>query len=110
MAQYVTVELTAHLSQAVDNALWAIIGQDATTAVYRIVEKRFLLEKNEVPLRLETFSKALFTLFGQQASNMIDKEIAKEFCRRTGIRFDPKANLTTATYTAYVNYAHKFQK
>jgi hypothetical protein len=104
------VESTTHLLQAIDDGLCTLIGQDARNMVYDYIEKKFLLKKNEIPLSVETLSKALSTLLGKEASNMIEKEIAKEFCRRTGIRFDPKVNLSIVAYTAYVNYIHKFER
>ncbi len=89
MSTFDHVKSTERVLEAIDEVLDSLIGREGRIAVYEYVEERFMLKKNDIPLRPETLSKVLFALFGHQVSNVIEQRIARELCRRTGMRCEP---------------------
>jgi hypothetical protein len=69
-----------------------MLGKEANVLVYRYLEKRFGLEKCEIPSRPMDFSKGLSNLFGS-ASKSLEERILKKLHCRLGILVSPTTSL-----------------
>lgn len=84
----VTEELGGELLlQAIDEVLESFFGRSVRTQIYRFLEKRFMLTRNEIPTSLELFSETIYTLFGQ-VSKQIELKILESFHKRLGTELE----------------------
>jgi hypothetical protein len=82
-----TGEIAAQLLEALDETL-ETLGWKTKFQVYDYFEKRIGLKRDDIPSRLEDFSKGLSNIFAS-ASNVIELSIARGLYERLGRRFEP---------------------
>jgi len=80
------------LLEAVDEGFLAL-GNELRQAVYRYLEARRGLKREELPDRLEEFSKALEGVFGVGA-HVLEKVILKRLYTRLGLEFNEGEGLS----------------
>ncbi len=77
------IEESGELLQATDEVLEKFFGRNVRTQIYKFFEKRFMLKRSDIPVSLEIFSEAIYTLFGP-ASKQIELKILETLRRRLG--------------------------
>jgi hypothetical protein len=91
--------MVGQLLQAIDETFERLLDKNVKTQVYEYLEKRLILKRDEIPVRIEVFSKGIFTLFGH-ISKQIELNIPENLCSRLGIEFKPREDLSFAGYVA----------
>jgi len=71
------------LLEAVDEGL-ASLGESSKQAIYFHLEKRFNVQKQEIPCRIEAFIGAIEKIFGLGA-NFLESLILKGLCEKAGL-------------------------
>jgi hypothetical protein len=93
------------LLEAVDCALLAL-GEEPRKAIYYHLNKRFSLQKEEIPGDTDKFSQALNTIFGSGAE-VIEKLIVKNLYTKLNLNFEEKASFEIDDY---INLAREVAK
>jgi len=76
----------AILLEVVDQSSLMLLGKSGRAATYFHIESIFHLPKQEIPQRLEDFSKAVRKIFGV-GGQLIEQQILKELCKRLGVNY-----------------------
>jgi len=86
--------------ESIDEAL-ASLGDSAKQAIYFHLEKKFEIERNEIPQRVEDFSEGLGKIFGVGAQ-FLEILIMKKFHEKIGrpVQLDKNRELIFAEYVA----------
>ena len=86
--------------ESIDEAL-ASLGDSAKQAIYFHLEKKFEIERNEIPQRVEAFSEGLGKIFGVGAQ-FLEILIMKKFYEKIGrpVQLDKSRELIFAEYVA----------
>jgi len=84
------------LLEAVDHALLAF-GESPRKAIYYHLDKRFKLQREDIPEDTEKFSQALSTIFGPGA-DVITKLIVKNLYSKLNMNFEDKAGFEIVDY------------
>lgn len=98
------VSLGKILLEAVDEGL-LVPGEIVRAAIYERLERSYQIKRGEIPMKLETFHRALQDLLGE-STKVMEKLIAKNLYRRL------KSNFTQHdgwTLVDYVNHVKKSQ-
>lgn len=82
--------------EAVDESLLGL-GESTRRAIYFHIEKRYGVKREEIPERLEEFSKALEGLF-HEGGRVLERLIARNLCIKFSLDFDEQTGLTLADY------------
>ena len=82
--------------EAVDDGL-LVLGESARHALYYQIEKRFGINREEIPNRIDDFHKALENLFGPPCK-ILEKIIVKELYTKLGLQFKERKSWTLADY------------
>jgi len=93
------------LLEAVDHALLAF-GESPRKAIYYHLNKRFKLQREDIPEDTDEFSNALDTIFGPGAE-VIEKLIVKNLYSRLNLNFDKK---TCLEFVDYISLAREIAK
>ena len=88
------------LLEAVDYGL-VVLGETVRQAIYKSLENRYELKRSEISERLESFHKALESMFGASGI-IVERLIAKKLYERLGLNFTPHPDWTL---NEYVNHA-----
>ena len=91
------IDLSRCIGEAIDEAL-GLFGNNARYQIYNLLEKRYALERKEIPVQLGNLSKGLSKLFGS-ASCSIELLIARYLSEKVGIEFQ---RLTDSSLEEYV--------
>jgi uncharacterized protein (DUF1697 family) len=67
----------AILVQVIEDTLEMCFGKTPTAIIFDVLKNRFMLQKNEIPAKVETFSRGLNVLFGS-ASRQIELNILRK--------------------------------
>jgi len=83
-------EFNVLLLEAIDEAL-SSLGESAKKVIYRHLEEKFMIEKGQIPFKIEEFSDALEDIFGMGAK-IIELQIMKNIYKKIGgnFRYSPK--------------------
>jgi len=81
-----TDQIDALLLESMDEALTDLLGRRTREAVYDYLERNCLVARNEIPERLDDFSKLLIETFGK-GGRTIGKVIAKRLYTKLGWEF-----------------------
>jgi len=84
------------LLEAVDHALLTL-GESPRKAIYYHLNKRFRLQREEIPEDTDKFSQALNTILGSGAE-VIEKLIVKNLYRKLNLNFEDKAGFEIDDY------------
>ena len=82
--------------EAVDDGL-LVLGESGRHALYYQVEKRFGINREEIPYRIDDFHKALESMFGPPCK-ILERIIAKELYSKLGLRFKERKSWTLSDY------------
>jgi hypothetical protein len=93
-------EFRGCLLEAVDYGL-NILGEVVRQAIYERIQKDHGLARAEIPEQLETFHKALESIFGRSARTL-ERLIAKNLYQKFDLNFTPYPDWTLVEY---VNHA-----
>ena len=88
-----------NLLEAIDEAFYSI-GNNCNRAIYEYLEKNFMLNKLNIPKRIEDFSEALDRIFGFSAK-ILELNIMNNLYRRTGNSFKYQ-NEKTLDFITYI--------
>jgi len=76
----------AVLLEDIDEALM-VLGESVRAAIYLYLERYHSLKKDEIPQRLENFSKAMRKIFGS-GGPVIEKLILKRLCQKLNVNYE----------------------
>jgi hypothetical protein len=82
----------AILVQVIEETLGTCFGKTPTAIIFDVLKNRFMLPKNEIPAKPETFSRGLHALFGL-ASSQIERNILRKLSEKSGKEYVPKEGL-----------------
>jgi len=91
------------LLQAIDSGLLAL-GEIVRDTLYDRFDKKYLLRRDEIPERLDTFHNALGMMLGAGAK-VIETQIAKSLVSRLGLDFTENVDWTIVNYFDYARKA-----
>jgi len=92
------------LSEAVDNA-FSCLGESVRDSIYFHLEDKFMISKEEIPLRVDDFSDALEAIFGLGA-RYLEILIMKKLKEKTNfcdVFENPRFALSDLTFRKYVD-------
>jgi len=93
------------LLEAVDHALLSL-GESPKEAIYYHLDKRFKLQREEIPEDTNEFSHALNNIFGPGAE-LIEKIILKNLYSKLNLNFEEKTSLE---FVDCINLAREIAK
>ena len=88
------------LLEAIDEGL-SLIGESAKQVIYIYLEKTFKMDAQDIPSRIEEFSKALENIFGT-GSKIIEIQIMKKLFNKVGYSIKNYPSIHDLTFTEYV--------
>lgn len=86
--------INEEILDCVDSSL-RILGESVKEAIYFYVEKDFHLEKSKIPEKPQTFSKALFSIFGE-GTKIIEVMIVQRIRQRFRLEINLKMSFVEA--------------
>ncbi len=75
-----------------------VFSEEFGVVFYDYLERTFSITRTMIPERLDEFQSALSKTFGQSASSVLAKAIAKRLYLRVGLRFVEKPGYTLLQY------------
>ena len=75
-----------------------VFSEEFGVVFYDYLERTFSITRTLIPERLDEFQSALSKTFGQSASSVLAKAIAKRLYLRVGLRFAEKPGYTLLQY------------
>ncbi len=91
------------LLEAVDEGL-SSVGETCKQAIYFHIEKRFNLNKKDIPCRIEEFTEAIENIFGVGAK-VLEIRIMKNLFNKMGYPFPLVHNQEFLEFTKYLESA-----
>ena len=92
------VDFNAKLLAAIDETMSNLLGKNVLETLHEHLAKEYDLAPDKVPYRLDTFVEVLDTVFGVPGSRTIEREIARKFYSKLGLRFDVTPNFRLQDY------------
>ena len=89
------------LLEAIDEGL-SLIGESAKQVIYTYLEKTFKIDAQDIPCRIEDFSKALENIFGT-GSKIIEIQIMKKLFNKVGYTIKNYPSIHDLTFIEYVS-------
>jgi CRP-like cAMP-binding protein len=86
------------LVECVDQGLQRLIGRKATEAIYDHLERNYSLKREDIPKKLDTFTKLTKSIFGEKGSGTVERRIAKLLWENLGWRFQAIQGLELIDY------------
>ena len=74
--------------QAIDKTLEDLLGPKVVESLYVHLGKRFGVDRNELPYRIDTVCSVLEDLFGVKGAHVIERKIAKNLYDKILLPFD----------------------
>jgi len=93
-------EFNLIMLEAVDEAL-SFLGESAKRAIYYHLEEKFKIRREEIPIKIEDFAKAIEKIFGMGAK-IIEMQIMKSLYKRVGRNFKYVPKKKDLLFTAYL--------
>jgi hypothetical protein len=75
------------LIESLDESAAMVLGEIARKAVYEVLEKKYGIERNRIPERLNELTSAFEAIFGPAPSNTIVRAIVKRLYSKLGLTF-----------------------
>ena len=98
MAQHTIKEFNDEVKLAIDDAISAILGQQALKALYAHLKEHYDITRDEIPYRLDTLFDALENTFGVKGALTLGRVIAKRFYARMNLQFVELGNYKLQDY------------
>jgi len=95
-SKYLQTELASQLLQAIDETL-EMVGRSTRSEVFDWIEKRFMMRRDEIPTRLDDFSRCLHEIFGS-SSKLIESNIVRSIYRRLGRKLELRRQFRLIDY------------
>lgn len=83
--------------EAIEAGISNALGDSAKDVIFYHLEKKYALERNNLPNRLEEFSNGLKVLFGPGAE-VLEHAIAKNIYSKLNIAFEEESEKTLISY------------
>ncbi len=96
------------LLEAVDHALLSF-GESPSKAIYYHLDKRFKIQKEDIPEEADKFASALTAIFGSGAT-VIERLIIKDLYQRLNLNFEEKSSFEIADYISLAREVAKRDK
>ncbi len=93
-------EFNASVLEAVDRGLTVLGDKPVKVAFYSHIEKSVHLGREEIPLRLDVFHKAMTNLFFDGTS-IIEKRMARELYRILDLSFEENGKWNLSDYVSH---------
>ena len=93
-------EFNLVMLEAVDEAL-SFLGESAKRAIYYHLEEKFKIRREEIPIKIDDFAKAIEEIFGMGAK-IIEMQIMKSLYKRVGRNFKYVPKEKDLLFTAYL--------
>lgn len=75
------------LIESLDESAAMVLGEIARKAVYEVLEKKYGIERNRIPERLNELTSAFETIFGATAGKTMVRAIVKRLYSKLGLTF-----------------------
>jgi hypothetical protein len=93
-----TNPVDAMLVESVSETFREVFSQGISVAFYDYLYRQFSISRNMIPERVDEFESALSETFGQSASLVLTKAIAKRLYLRAGVQFAEKPSYGLLRY------------
>jgi hypothetical protein len=80
--------------QAIDKTLEDLLGPKVVGSLYVHLSKRFGVDRDELPYRIDTVCSVLEDLFGVKGAHVIERKIAKHLYEKILLPFDDEQGTT----------------
>jgi hypothetical protein len=84
--------------QAIDQTLEELLGPKAVEAIYVLLNRKFGVDRNELPYRVPTIRFILEDMFGVKGMHVIERKVAKNLYDRLLLPFNDEQGLTLEDY------------
>jgi hypothetical protein len=84
--------------QAFDESVSGLLGSTVLTSLYAVLQKKYLIDRDELPYRMETVYSILDSVFAVKGSRTIEKSIIRRFYDKLGIPFSDFDGRTLKDY------------
>ncbi len=93
------------LTKSIDD-VFSALGENVKQAVYRILQTQYHMSKDQIPSKLETFTDAIDSIFGE-AAKLLELKILESLQRKTqGFRYKP--NNSEVLFSEWVTAFRKY--
>jgi len=92
--------------EAIDEGL-SSLGNKSKQAIYYYLEKTFKIKKEEIPFKIEKFTKVIEEIIGPGAK-LLEIEIMKQLYRKAGRNFKYSSKQKDLTFTEYLTATRTF--
>lgn len=75
------------LIESLDESAALVLGEIARKAVYEVLEKKYRIERNRIPEKLNELTSAFETIFGSAASKTMARVIVKRLYSKLDLTF-----------------------
>lgn len=84
--------------QAFDESVSGILGSTVLTSLYTVLEKKYSINRDELPYRMETVYSLIDSVFAVKGSRTIEKQIIRRFYNKLGLPLDEVDGNTLKDY------------
>ena len=85
--------LNEKLVESLKESLVRILGEANTKAVFYFITRDFGIRLRELSDRVADLHGAFARIFGTRASVLLENAIAKDFCEKLSLKYDPELTL-----------------
>jgi hypothetical protein len=96
VSKHLQPELASEVLHAIDETLEMVCRRTRSEVYFRI-QKEVMMERNEIPARLEDFSRGLDEILGS-TSLLIESDIVRNLYSRSGRKFDLREDSRLTDY------------
>jgi hypothetical protein len=88
------------LTVTIERTITELLSPHVLAALYKHLQERYDVKRDELPYRLETMYTVLDQVFGVKAAKTIERQIAKRLCAEFNIPFLDTEESTLEMYIA----------
>lgn len=91
-------EFNDEVKRAIDETISTVLGEQVLKALYEHLKKQYDVTSDEIPYRLDTFSKTLEDTFGVKGALTLSRVIARRVYARIDLQFVELGNYNLQDY------------